>query len=176
MVKMTQNNGCDGDNSGVPVFTTLLTMSPAGNMDPHLLGKIALARFLELPLRNFHHVVAKTEASIEEAGLGGLVSIGNLPGGYLAVDAAWIASPLPIEPIGQVDEIDGQFDCAAIGKAPSGSTGSMKRGCMTSCRGRISRRVRLVSCAGCASSTAATGSLKRSCKRSLPRKVPSNTV
>lgn len=75
-------------------------------IDARLLGKIALARFLELPLRRFHRVVVRTDASIKEVGLDAWVTAGQLSE-CLAEDAIDIESHVSIESLGQVREMGG---------------------------------------------------------------------
>ncbi|WP_218136992.1 GIY-YIG nuclease family protein [Paraburkholderia lycopersici] len=52
-------------------------------MDPDLLGKIVLARFLELSLRSFSRAVATADADIGRLGLAAWVEIGRLSGSHL---------------------------------------------------------------------------------------------
>jgi RNA polymerase sigma-54 factor len=77
-------------------------MQPDRNIDAHLLGKIVLARFLELPVRTFHRMVRETETSIGKIGLDPWVSIGQLAGARVAHDVVDIVPNHTIEPLGRI--------------------------------------------------------------------------
>ena len=73
-------------------------------IDAALLGKIVLARFLELPLRTFTRQVAQVESSTEFAALRPWMAVGRLPGAWVVHDAADIPKT-PASPIlGEVRE------------------------------------------------------------------------
>jgi RNA polymerase sigma-54 factor len=77
-------------------------------IDAQLLGKIEFARVLELPLRNFHRMVERTEALIPDVGLDAFVTVAHLPHGQLTVMPEDGVLHLPIEPLGQVSVAGGR--------------------------------------------------------------------
>ena len=61
---------------------------PNNKIDAALLGKIVLARFLELPLRAFDRLVTRDESCAEFAALRPWVTVGQLEGAQVAHHAA----------------------------------------------------------------------------------------
>lgn len=77
---------------------------PNNRIDAALLGKIVLARFLELPLRAFDPLVTKVESSTAFSALRPWVRAGRLEGAQVAHDAAGISQTQAYPALGEVRE------------------------------------------------------------------------
>lgn len=73
-------------------------------IDAALLGKIVLARFLELPLRAFDRFVTRTESSTGFTALRAWVTVGQLEGAQVAHDAADTAQTQASPVLGKIRE------------------------------------------------------------------------
>jgi len=77
------------------------------NIDAELLGKIVLARFLELPLQKFERLVRRLEASTEFAALRSAVTPTCLPGARFAKEGRSLSRPAAV--LGEVRETGPEF-------------------------------------------------------------------
>ncbi len=74
-------------------------------IDASLLGKIVLARFLELPLRAFDRLVTRAESSTEFAALRPWVTVGQLEGAQVAHDVADTHQTLASPVLGEIRDM-----------------------------------------------------------------------
>ena len=73
-------------------------------IDAGLLGKIVLARFLELPLRAFDRLVTRTESCAEFAALRPWVTVGQLKGAQVVHDASVFSQNQTSPVLGEIRE------------------------------------------------------------------------